>query len=152
MSYLGGNSDTGIPHEMVRTQDGAEWECRLVQGRGYVKSSDYYTLLGTRCSDSWSGQVGDDDYVVALLQVTISSGLPGLRFCKGQHLWKYYATTLSLLQNKVSQATCMHIIPLTLSMLCKSSVTIMCRGMVFWRYPLDYHICTFRLSSCKYTT
>ena len=26
----------------------------------------------------------------------------------------------------------------------------MCRGMVFWRYPLDQHVCSFRLSSCEY--
>ena len=38
----------------------------------------------------------------------------------------------------------------TLSLLCRSEVTIMCRGMVFWHYPLDQHLCTFRLSSCKW--
>ena len=26
----------------------------------------------------------------------------------------------------------------------------MCRGMVFWRYPMDQHICNLRLASCKY--
>ena len=26
----------------------------------------------------------------------------------------------------------------------------MCRGMVFWRYPIDQHVCSFILSSCKY--
>ena len=26
----------------------------------------------------------------------------------------------------------------------------MCRGMVFWRYPLDQHVCSLRLSSCEY--
>ena len=42
--------------------------------------------------------------------------------------------------------------PLTLSMVCRTAVTIMCRGMVFWRYPLDHHICIFRLSSCEFST
>ena len=26
----------------------------------------------------------------------------------------------------------------------------MCRGMVFWRYPLDQHVCLFTMSSYGY--
>ena len=32
----------------------------------------------------------------------------------------------------------------------RSSVTIVCRGMVFSRYPIDSHTCALRLSSCEF--
>merc|ERR1719400_2250485 len=34
----------------------------------------------------------------------------------------------------------------------RSSVTIVCRGMIFSRYPVDSHTCALRLSSYGYDT
>ena len=33
--------------------------------------------------------------------------------------------------------------------LSRSDVTVVCRDMEFSRYPLDTHVCQFKLSSCK---
>ena len=32
----------------------------------------------------------------------------------------------------------------------RSEVTVVCRDMQFSRYPLDSHVCQFKLSSCKF--